>query len=87
MTFGSPDWEFRHTEGRRFACVLCNMFTWGEPKRETTEDSREFVCEACILHYRPPECEEHRSAEVVALRVVPRSDPPSETHILQEQVA
>ncbi len=87
MTTESPDRAFRHTEGQRFACVLCNMFTWGDPKRETAEDSLEFVCEACILHYRPPECAEHRPSEVVALRVVPKSDLPSDASLPREQVA
>ncbi|MFZ1720774.1 MAG: hypothetical protein WAU28_05555 [Candidatus Moraniibacteriota bacterium] len=49
MAFQSPDRSDRSTQGERFACVMCGMFTWGDPRREVKEDSLTFICEGCPL--------------------------------------
>lgn len=88
MTFDSPDRIY--TEGRRFECVFCQMFTWGDPWREVEEGSGKFICEGCVL----PNARRARDREALpelisapVLRLVPKTESPPGEELPKEQVA
>lgn len=90
MTFQSPDRSGRSTQGERFACVMCGMFTWGDPRREVREDSLSFICEGCPL----PNAVRARDGKATPERIsapviwlVPKTESSQGEELPQEQVA
>jgi hypothetical protein len=87
MTFESPDRIY--TEGERFPCIFCGMFTWGDPRREVNEGSHTFICEGCTLPNAVRAREREALPELIAapvIRLVPKTESQSE-ELPREQVA
>lgn len=90
MTFESADRSYQFTQGERFACVMCGMFTWGDPWREVKEDSRTFICEGCTLPNAKRAREREATPERISasvIRLVPKPEPASDESLPREEAA